>query len=126
MLMRNLSIIQLVDDDDAVRDSMRLLLESCGLKARGYASAGEFLEDGRTEGGCLLLDVHMPGMNGIELLERIRRSGSTLPVIVITGRGDPALKERAIKAGALAFLEKPVDDSLLIAELDRALASGAA
>ena len=101
---------------------MRMLLESCGMAVGDYASAGEFLDGGANARGCLLVDVHMPGMSGIELLERIRRCGCTLPVIVTSGRSDPALKERAFKAGAFTFLEKPVNDDLLVAELERALA----
>jgi two-component system response regulator FixJ len=123
--MRSPSIVHLVDDDDAVRDSVRVLLESYGMSVQDYASGGEFLDGEKKERGCLLVDVHMPGTSGIELLEKIRRCGSALPVIVFSGRGDPALKERAIKAGAFAFLEKPVSDESLIAELERAIGSGA-
>lgn len=115
-------MIHLVDDDTAVRDSMHVLLESFGMDVRDYASAGEFLERGEHDRGCLLLDVHMPGMTGIELLESMRRCGSAMPAIMISGRSDELLKERANKAGALAFLEKPVNDALLLAELDRAFA----
>ena len=115
-------MIHLVDDDTAVRDSMHVLLESFGMDVREYASAREFLDCGEQDRGCLLLDVHMPGMGGIELLESMRRCGSAMPTIMISGRSDELLKERANRAGALAFLEKPVNDALLLAELDRAFA----
>ncbi|MEQ8268979.1 MAG: response regulator [Parvibaculum sp.] len=119
--------IYVVDDDDAVRDSMRALLESHGLTVRDYSSALHFLgEEERlyaTEGfyGCLLLDLHMPGMDGAELLERLSERGSPLPVIVLTGRADATLRERVIRAGARALLEKPVTEDELKYEIGRAL-----
>jgi two-component system, LuxR family, response regulator FixJ len=114
--------VYVVDDDEAVRDSMRALLESWGMEVADFASAADFLaRDGRAD-GCLLLDLHMPGMNGLELLEHMQQQGTLLPTIVITGRSDSVLKERALRAGALVLLDKPVDDDLLIASLERAFA----
>lgn len=85
--------VYVVDDDDAVRDSMRVLLESSGLDVRVYSSAQEFLAHVcKSPKGCLLLDLHMPGMSGVELLEALRMQGSRLPVVIITGRSDPMLK----------------------------------
>jgi len=118
--------IHLVDDDDAVRDSMRALLESYGMDVRDYVSGEEFLSGEKKERSCLLLDMHMPGLNGIEVLESMRRCGSSLPVIVVSGRSDPGLKERAMRAGALALFEKPVNDALLLAALNRAFIAAAA
>jgi FixJ family two-component response regulator len=111
-----------VDDDEAVRDSMRALLESYGIEVRDYASAGEFLAAGQARNpGCVLLDLHMPGMSGLELLETLKNQGSKLSVIAITGRGDTVLKERAVRAGAVTLLDKPVADDRLLDSLERAL-----
>jgi FixJ family two-component response regulator len=114
--------VYVVDDDDAVRDSMRALLESSGMDVLDYSSAQEFLVHPCKRRGCLLLDLHMPGMSGVELLEALRMQGSRLPVIAITGRSDPVLKERVMRAGALAFLDKPIDETLLMDALSRAFA----
>jgi FixJ family two-component response regulator len=122
----NSRIVHIVDDDDAVRDSMRAFLESFGMAVRDYASAHDFLgTDGAGDEGCLVLDLHMPGMNGLELLEMLRDRGSELPAIVVTGRGDPMLKERARRAGALALLDKPVDEGVLLSTIDRAFVQAA-
>jgi two-component system, LuxR family, response regulator FixJ len=112
-----------IDDDDAVRDSMRAVLESFGMQVRDYCSVQEFLVNlCQNPKGCLLLDLHMPGMSGVELIEWLRMQGSTLPVIAVTGRNDPVLKERVMRAGALTLLDKPVDESMLMDALGRAFA----
>jgi FixJ family two-component response regulator len=115
-------LVCVVDDDAAVRDSMRVLLESHGLTVRDYASARAFLDDGETRrsAACLLLDLHMPDMNGLELLETLRRMKVDTAAIVITGRSDTALKARAHRAGALGLLDKPVDEDELLQSIDRA------
>src|SRR5262245_58509357 len=114
-------IVHVVDDDEAVRDSMRALLESHGLEVRDYASARAFLIGTPLQlSGCVLLDLHMPGMSGLELLDTLHARGSRLPVIVITGRSDSALKERVVRSGALMLLDKPVADDLLLTSLARA------
>jgi two-component system, LuxR family, response regulator FixJ len=106
--------VYIVDDDADVRDSARALLESYDLAVQEFASARAFLEGFKADGkGCLLLDLHMPEMSGLELLELLRRREIGLPVIIVTGRGDAATRERARRAGAFAFLEKPVDHSLI-------------
>jgi FixJ family two-component response regulator len=111
-----------VDDDEAVRDSTRALLESYGIEVCDYASADEFLAgDEVPSQGCVLLDLHMPGMSGLELLETLQNQGSKLSIIAITGRGDPALKERAVRAGAVTLLDKPVADERLLDSLALAL-----
>jgi two-component system, LuxR family, response regulator FixJ len=113
--------VYVIDDDEAVRDSMRALLESFAIDVSDYPSAGDFLArvSGPTN-GCMLLDLHMPEMSGLELLELMRRRGWDLPVIVITGRSDDLLKERALRAGVVAVLDKPVDESTLMNALNRA------
>jgi len=115
-------VIHVVDDDEAVRDPMRALLESHGLEVRDYASARAFLIGTPLQPtGCVLLHLHMPGMGGLELLDTLRARGSKLPVIAFTGRSDSALKARVVRAGALMLLDKPVADDMLLGSLARAL-----
>ena len=112
-----------VDDDEAVRDSLRALLESYGFTVQDYPSVEAFLAGMPDQPrGCLLLDIHMPGASGIDLLEHLRAHNPTLPVIAVTGRGDPLLRERVLRLGALAFLDKPINEDILAAALSRALA----
>jgi FixJ family two-component response regulator len=109
-------MICIVDDDSASRDSLRLLLDCVGLEASGFASSEAFLE--KREGAdpdCLILDIHMPGMSGLELLEELRERGDKVPVIVVTGRPSPADTARALAAGALALLDKPFKPGEIIA-----------
>ncbi|WP_079436805.1 response regulator transcription factor [Zoogloea sp. LCSB751] len=108
-------IIYLVDDDEALRDSLVWLLESQGFKVEGFASAEDFLKAWRPEfNGCLLLDVRMPGMSGLELHERLRAQYCTLPIIFITGHGDVPMAVAALKKGAVDFIEKPFNDAELL------------
>lgn len=109
-----------VDDDDAVRDSVRILLESHGLTVRDYASARAFLADKAPEKGCLLLDLHMPEMSGLELLENLRADHVGIPVVIMTGRSDAGLRARAQRAGVVAFLDKPVDEDELLDSIESA------
>jgi two-component system response regulator FixJ len=112
--------IFLVDDDDAVRHSMRTLLECCGVSVRGYASGQELLDDPDTSGGsCLITDMHMPGMNGLELLAALRNRGLHIPVIVMTAYVDERLAARLREAGVSAVFEKPVDATALLTAIDR-------
>lgn len=100
-----------------------MLLESYGLCVEDFASAREFLSRGaKGRCGCLLLDLHMPEMGGLELLNRLRNEGTSLPTIVISGRNDPTATRHAKAAGALAVLDKPVDDETLIRSISGALA----
>jgi FixJ family two-component response regulator len=112
-----------VDDDEAVRAALALLLQSVGLATQSHASAQEFLAgfDPRRP-GCLLLDVRMPGMNGIELQEQLNLRGATLPVIFITGHGDIPMAVEAMQQGAFDFLQKPFRDQELLDRIHRALA----
>jgi len=106
--------IYIVDDDESVRDSARALLEAYDHVVEDFASARDFLAhfDRRVE-GCILLDLNMPEMGGIELLELLRGRGDTIPVIVVTAQNDTGVLDRARRAGAYAVLEKPVDDTLI-------------
>jgi FixJ family two-component response regulator len=102
------SRVYIVDDDEAVRASLRLLIELEGLPVEEFASGRAFLEAcGTSPEGCLVLDVHMPGMSGIEVLEALRGRGARQPTILVTGRGDEPLRERAQTAGAIRLVEKP-------------------
>ena len=115
MNIRTVPTIYLVDDDPAVRDSFRIMLESFGMEVREYSSAKAFLADpDKRNQGCLVLDMHMPEMSGLELLEILRGQGSSLPVIVLTGRGDVNLQEHVERSGAVTLLAKPVDADLLL------------
>lgn len=113
--------VNIVDDDAAVRDALHWLLQSRGVESVGWADPQAFLDwvqpDSR---GCVLLDVRMPSMNGIELFDRLRSKGSHLPTIFLTGHGDVPMAVQAIKDGAFDFLEKPYDDNALV---DKVLAA---
>ena len=113
-----------VDDDDAVRNSLRLLLKSVGLPTVALASAREFLDAWHpAQPGCLVLDVRMPGMSGLELQEELNRRGAVIPVIFISGHGDIPMAVEAIQHGAFDFLQKPFRDQDLIDRVQRALAT---
>lgn len=112
-----------VDDDEAIRNSLRLLLKSVGLESRSLPSALEFLETYRPgQPGCLVLDVRMPGMSGLELQRQLNLRGATLPVIFITGHGDIPMAVEAMQHGACDFLQKPFRDQDLIDRIQSALA----
>ena len=114
-----------VDDDESVRDSLQLLLESAGHRVRSFASGSEFLTAmPSAEDGCLIIDVRMPGIGGLDVQERLRVEGIALPVIVITGHGDVPLAVRAMKAGAVDFVEKPFAEEAILAAVERALEMG--
>ncbi len=118
-----LPTVHVVDDDEALRDSLRWLLESAGHRVATYASAESFLaEDAAEQGGCLLLDIRMPGMSGLELQDELRRRGCAIPIVFITGHGDVPMAVNAVKKGALEFIEKPFNDQALLVLVDNALA----
>ena len=115
-------IIYVIDDDDAVRQSLEFLLKTTGMTVRGFEHAKAFLDIlPQVQHGCVITDVRMPGMSGIDLLSRLKDSNPNLPVIVITGHGDISLAVEAMKIGAIDFLEKPFDDDHLIAAVRAAL-----
>ncbi len=116
--------VYIVDDDAAVRDSLRMLLESAGHAVRDFDSARSFLADADMDRGCLVVDIRMPGMSGLELQEELVRRNLSLPVIVITGHGDVPLAVRAMTAGAVDFLEKPFNDRRILDSIARALLIG--
>lgn len=113
-----------VDDDDGVRHSLAVLLDAAGYRVQTYASATAFLtEYDPTRAGCLLLDMRMPGMTGMELLEALAARGAYLPVIFITGHGDVPMAVQAMKSGAFDFLQKPFKHQDLLERIGRALAA---
>jgi two-component system, LuxR family, response regulator FixJ len=111
-----------VDDDRAMRDSLRWLLESVGLTVRTYSTAADFLREYEpAQPGCLVLDVRMPGMSGLDLQAELVRRGAGLPTIVVTGHAEVPMAVRAVKAGAVDFIEKPFSDQLLLDRVRQAL-----
>jgi two-component system response regulator FixJ len=118
----NEAFIYVVDDDEAVRDSLSLLLKTSGFRVRSFSGAGEFLSAvSSLEPGCLIADVRMPEIDGLELQERLARLDVRLPTIVITGHGDVPLAVRAMKAGAVDFVEKPFTEDTILASVRHAL-----
>jgi two-component system, LuxR family, response regulator FixJ len=125
MLMSGDLIVHVVDDDDALRDSIAFLLSSADLTARTYASAQALLDCvADIEPGCIITDIRMPGMNGLELVEELKRRGVGLPAIVLTGHADVGLAVAAMKAGVADFLEKPINDEALLRSVQQALEIG--
>jgi two-component system response regulator FixJ len=116
-------IVYIVDDDDAIRAALRLLLKSVGLAATPLSSAQEFLASYQPQQpGCLILDVRMPGMSGLDLQQELNVRGAIIPVIFITGHGDVPMAVEAMQQGAFDFLQKPFRDQDLIDRIQRALA----
>jgi len=114
------AVVHVVDDDEAVRESLAFLLRAAQIEVKTYDSAVTFLRN-PPAGGCVVTDVRMPKVSGIDMLQRLRELGLTLPVIVITGHGDVPLAVEAMKAGAFDFLEKPFDDERLLSLVSRAM-----
>ena len=108
-------LVAIVDDDRSIQSALKDLMESAGLLARRFGSAEEFLEsDERNQTACLIADIRMPGMSGLELQAKLKAEGSRIPIIFITAYGDAKMKMQAMKAGAVEFLSKPFDDEVLL------------
>ena len=121
----NERVVHVVDDDAAIRDSLSFLLASADFEARVYESALAFLDQvGDLAPGCIVTDVRMPGMSGLELVVKLKEIGVTHPVIVLTGHADVALAVEAMKADDVDFIEKPFDDETLLAAIKTALLRG--
>jgi len=124
--MTSKATVFVVDDDAAVRDSLALLLQSVGLSAESYASADEFLQAFEPERpGCLVLDVRMPGMSGLELQEELAARHCLVPIIFLTAHGDVPMAVEAVKSGAVEFVQKPFRDQDLLDKIQHALADDA-
>jgi two-component system response regulator FixJ len=122
--MQDKAVVHIVDDDEAVRQSLAFLLSSAGHAVRLYDSATAFLADAGAKGGCLITDIRMPGMTGLELLQALKAKACGLPAIVITGHGDIPLAVEAMKAGAVDFIEKPFDETAILNAVKGALQRG--
>jgi two-component system response regulator FixJ len=117
-------LVHVVDDDDSVRRSVGFMLKTAGFKVQPYASGAELLNGARTlDPGCILLDIRMPGMDGLEVQQALRDAGVSLPVIIMTGHGDVPLSVKAMKAGAVDFIEKPFEKAVLLSALEQGFAS---
>jgi two-component system response regulator FixJ len=120
------AMISIVDDDPDIRDSLAMLLQSAGLSSREFASAEDFLANGLSaQGGCVLADIRMPGMDGFALLSAIAARRLTIPVIMMTGHGDVPMAVSAMKQGAADFIQKPIDAEALLQRVRQVLAATA-
>jgi FixJ family two-component response regulator len=119
---RNASFVAIIDDDDLMRSALRGLLKEAGFSARAFVSAEEFLgSDGHRQAACLIVDIRMPGMSGLELQARLNAEAIRIPTIFITAHGDARMRMQALRAGAVEFLTKPFDDEVLLDSLRAAL-----
>jgi two-component system response regulator FixJ len=120
--MADKAVVHVIDDDAAIRDSLAFLLDVNGFRAEVFESSNEFLSKATANApACVVSDIRMPGMNGIELVRKLKDDGIACPVILITGHGDVALAVEAMKAGAVDFIEKPFDDAMLLGAIRSAL-----
>jgi FixJ family two-component response regulator len=119
---RETQLIAIVDDDESVRTAVHGVLRSVGLKTRSFASAEEFLRSGHyRETACLITDIQMPGMSGLELQATLAEENQRIPIIFITAFGDARTRTQAMRSGAVEFLEKPFDDDVLLGSIRSAL-----
>lgn len=114
-------LIHLVDDDEAIRRSAGFMLKTSGFRVEAYESGVELLKDAtKLEPGCILLDIRMPGMDGLEVQQALKDKGVAMPVIIMTGHGDVSLAVQAMKAGAIDFIEKPFEKAVLMSAIEQA------
>jgi FixJ family two-component response regulator len=119
---RTSKLIAIIDDDEAIQDSLRDLIEAAGLVARCFGSAEEFLESGlHPQAACLISDIRMPKMSGLQLQARLKEEECNIPIIFITAHGDAGMRSRAMREGAVEFLAKPFDHHLLLKRVQVAL-----
>jgi two-component system response regulator FixJ len=117
-----LRLVHLVDDDEAIRRSVGFMLKTSGFNVRTYDSGLQLIKAAAgLETGCILLDIRMPGMDGLEVQKALRDKGVTLPVIIMTGHGDVSLAVQAMKAGAVDFIEKPFEKAVLLSGIEHAM-----
>jgi FixJ family two-component response regulator len=120
----NIKVVAIVDDDEAVRVALEGLLKSSGLTARAFGSAEEFIESCQQfQAACLIADIRMPGMSGLELQAKLNAEGCRIPIVFITAHGDAKMRMQALRAGAVEFLAKPFDDEALLESVRAALES---
>jgi FixJ family two-component response regulator len=120
----NHKVVAIVDDDEAVRVALEGLLRSAGLTARAFESAEEFIGSGQQiQAACLIADIRMPGMSGLELQAKLNTEGCRIPIVFITAHGDAKMRLQALRAGAVEFLAKPFDDEALLESVRAALES---
>ena len=120
----NVKLVAIVDDDDLMRSALQGLLKSVGLPAKVFASAEEFLKSGQQhQVGCLVADIRMPGMSGLELQAKLNADHCRIPTIFITAHGDEKMRMQALRAGAVEFMAKPFDDEALLESVRAALES---
>lgn len=122
MSVIDLPLVHLVDDDGAVRRAAGFMLKTSGLQVKSYESGVELLKSiSELDAGCILLDIRMPGMDGLEVQQALRDKGVMLPVIIMTGHGDVSLAVKAMKAGAIDFIEKPFEKETLLGAIDQGM-----
>lgn len=125
--LTNAGVVAIVDDDEPLREALGSVMKAAGFSPRTFASAEEFLAgDERDDTACLVLDVRLPGMSGIELQKQLSETDGRLPIVFITAHGDAMLRDSLMRAGAAAFLYKPVRSDALLKEIRRALEQGSA
>lgn len=122
MITPNGRMVAVIDDDESVRTALKELLRSVGLPAQAFASAEDFLKSGQQQHvGCLIVDIHMPGMSGLELQAKLNTDHCRIPTIFITAHGDEKMRMQALRAGAVEFITKPFDDEALLETVRTAL-----